>query len=40
MLEIQGNVDVSRVEDVFQKLVDRHEALRTHFETIKVSRFK
>ncbi|MEB7831147.1 non-ribosomal peptide synthetase [Staphylococcus xylosus] len=35
MLEIQGNVDVSRVEDVFQKLVDRHEALRTHFETIK-----
>ncbi|WP_436955878.1 non-ribosomal peptide synthase/polyketide synthase [Staphylococcus sp. AS1337] len=35
VLEIQGNVDVSRVEDVFQKLVDRHEALRTHFETIK-----
>ncbi|MBF0813751.1 non-ribosomal peptide synthase/polyketide synthase [Staphylococcus saprophyticus] len=35
VLEIQGNVDVSRVEDVFQKLVNRHEALRTHFETIK-----
>ncbi|PTJ83802.1 hypothetical protein BU055_06945 [Staphylococcus succinus] len=35
MLEIKGNVDVERVQSAFQKLVDRHEALRTHFETIK-----
>ncbi|MDG0842076.1 amino acid adenylation domain-containing protein [Staphylococcus equorum] len=34
MFEIQGSVDVKRVENTFQKLVERHEALRTHFETI------
>ena len=33
MLEIKGNVDVARVQDAFQTIVDRHEALRTHFET-------
>ncbi|WP_057511660.1 non-ribosomal peptide synthetase [Staphylococcus sp. NAM3COL9] len=34
MLEINGDVDVDRVQNVFQILVERHEALRTHFETM------
>ena len=34
MLEIRGDVDITRVQEVFQTLVNRHEALRTHFETI------
>ena len=35
MLEIRGTVDVERVQNAFQKLVNRHEALRTHFDTVE-----
>ena len=34
MLEIIGDVDVNRVQSAFQALVERHEALRTHFDTV------
>ena len=34
MLEVRGEVDVERVQHAFQSLVDRHEALRTHFDTV------
>ncbi|RIO55760.1 hypothetical protein BUZ85_20700, partial [Mammaliicoccus sciuri] len=34
MLEVRGEVDVERVQSAFQSLVNRHEALRTHFDTV------
>jgi len=34
VLEIEGKLDAGKLEDVFRKLVERHEALRTSFELI------
>ncbi|WP_432401628.1 non-ribosomal peptide synthase/polyketide synthase [Wukongibacter sp. M2B1] len=34
MMWIEGNIDVTRFEQAFKKLVERHEAFRTSFEMI------
>ncbi|MCD8926416.1 condensation domain-containing protein, partial [Staphylococcus epidermidis] len=33
-LEIKGKVDVDQVKYAFTKIIERHESLRTHFDTI------
>ncbi len=35
VFELQGQVDKKRIEETFRKIVTRHEALRTYFETIE-----
>ncbi|WP_291584140.1 condensation domain-containing protein, partial [Clostridium sp. UBA6640] len=35
IFEIQGSMDKNKIEDTFRKLVERHEALRTYFETVE-----
>ncbi|SFB46080.1 non-ribosomal peptide synthetase, partial [Clostridium frigidicarnis] len=35
IFEIQGSMDKAKIEDTFRKLVERHEALRTYFETVE-----
>uniref|UniRef100_UPI003217C419 condensation domain-containing protein n=1 Tax=Clostridium sp. TaxID=1506 RepID=UPI003217C419 len=35
VLELEGEVDKKRIENVFKKLSRRHESLRTYFETIE-----
>ncbi|HGO1816517.1 TPA: amino acid adenylation domain-containing protein [Staphylococcus aureus] len=35
ILEINGEVDVNRVERAFKKIIDRHESLRTYFKSIE-----
>jgi len=34
VLEIEGQLDLERLENAFRKLIERHEALRTSFELI------
>jgi tyrocidine synthetase-3 len=33
--ELEGKIDKERIENTFKKLVERHEGLRTYFETIE-----
>ncbi|WP_443659035.1 non-ribosomal peptide synthase/polyketide synthase [Clostridium algidicarnis] len=35
VFEIQGSIDKATIEDTFKKLIKRHEALRTYFETVE-----
>ncbi|MBN1050271.1 non-ribosomal peptide synthetase [Clostridium botulinum] len=35
VFEVKGSMNNSKIEDIFRKLVERHEALRTYFETIE-----
>ena len=32
IVEIEGKIDKTRIEDAFRKIVERHESLRTYFE--------
>ncbi|SFB48171.1 condensation domain-containing protein, partial [Clostridium frigidicarnis] len=34
IFKIQGFIDKTKIEDAFKNLVERHEALRTYFETV------
>ncbi|HBB9211955.1 TPA: AMP-binding protein, partial [Escherichia coli] len=34
VFELEGKVDKSKIEEIFRKLTQRHEALRTYFETL------
>ncbi|GKX65197.1 non-ribosomal peptide synthase/polyketide synthase [Inconstantimicrobium mannanitabidum] len=34
VFELEGKVDKKKIEETFRKLVQRHEALRTYFETL------
>lgn len=34
VFELEGKIDNKKIEDTFRKLIKRHEALRTYFETI------
>ncbi|MCJ8174436.1 amino acid adenylation domain-containing protein [Clostridium botulinum] len=34
VFELEGKVDKDKIEETFRKLTERHEALRTHFETL------
>ncbi|MHB9940925.1 hypothetical protein CF065_04670 [Clostridium sporogenes] len=34
VFELEGNVDKKKIEESFRKLIERHEALRTYFETL------
>ncbi|MCS4479440.1 condensation domain-containing protein, partial [Clostridium botulinum] len=34
VFELEGKVDKNKIEETFRKLTERHDALRTHFETL------
>lgn len=40
VFEIEGKLDVKRLKETFQKIIERHEILRTSFEMVEIVRYR